>query len=145
MIGKAELGMKGLKWLPAFAAGLVLAFVIMTVRGIFSAGTLSQVLLCACDGFSVSGLIFLCIGAMAWISGEGAFDMLSYAVRKGLHHLIPGKFGEDGETFYDYKTKRAERKSEPLKKSILITGAVWFTIGMMLIAVWYYVSGENVM
>lgn len=133
--------MKARKWLPAFAAGLILAFVIMAVRGIFSVETLSDRLLCVCDGFSVSGLIFLCIGAMAWISGEGAFDMLGYAVRKGLHHIIPGKFGEDGETFYDYKTKKQEQKKPSLPRSILITGAVNFVIGLLLIAVWYYVAG----
>ena len=144
MTGKAELGMKGGKWLPAFAAGLILAFVIMAARGIFSAGTFSQGLLCACDGFSVSGILFLGVGAMSRIAGEGAFDMLGYAVRKGLHHIIPGKFGEDGETFYDYKANKPERKKNSLNKDILITGTVDFVIGLLLIAVWYCVSGDYV-
>ena len=118
--------MKVTKWLIAFAAGLVLAFLIMIARGIFSAETLSQGLLCACDGFSVSGLLFLCVGGMTWIAGEGAFDMLRYATVKGLHHLIPGKFGDDTETFYDYKTKRQEKKQSSLKKHILLTErSIW--------------------
>ena len=117
-------------------------FIFFATPGIFSAETFGQGLLCVCDGFSVSGLILLCAGAMSWISGEGAFDMLGYAIRKGLHHIIPGKFGEDGETFYDYKTRKSERKKNTLIKSILIAGTVYFIIGLLLIAVWYCVSGE---
>ena len=120
------------KWLPVFIVGLVLAFLIMIARGLFSSGTLSQVLTCACDGFSVSGLLYLCVGALVRISDVGAFDMLGYAVIKGLHHIIPGKFGEDGETFYDYKLRKQEKKRSSLNRCILITGAINLVIGLIL-------------
>ena len=129
--------MKGEKRLPYILAGILSAALIMAVRGIFTADTAVQRLLCVCDGFSVSGLLLLCTAAMMWIAGKGSFDMLGYAFRKGLHHLIPGKFSEDGETFYDYKSKRQEEKRSPILKGILMTGIVNIAAGLMLTAVWY--------
>ena len=121
--------------------GLISAAVIMGIRGIFSAESFSQGLLYACDGFSVSGIIFLCAAGMMRIAGEGTFDMLEYAVRKGIHHIIPAKFGDDAETFYDYKTGKQNKKTASGIKAVLISGAVNFIIGLLLTAVWYSISG----
>lgn len=130
------------KWILAFLAGLISAFVLMVVRGIFSAASPADALLCACDGFSVSGILFLSVALMMWIAGAGAFDMLGYAVKKGLHHIIPGRFGGDNETFYDYKQKKREKRSSGVIKRTAAVGAADFAIGFILIVVWYSVTGE---
>ena len=134
--------MKGKKRLPYFIAGLMLALLIMMIRGIFTADDTAQRLLCACDGFSVSGLLMLCTAVMMWIAGEGGLDMLGYAFRKGLHHIIPGKFSEDGETFYDHKSRKQEKDSPSGMKDIMAAGIVNFAAGLLLTALWYAVQND---
>lgn len=124
------------RFLIALALGLVMAFLISAYRGLFSVTTTADRMLCLCDGFSVSGLLFLSIGLMALIAGEGGFDVLIYAVMKGLHHIVPGRFGEDVGTYYDYKLVKMEKK----KKSpafLAVAGAVLLGIGLIFMAIWY--------
>lgn len=109
----------------------------MSARGIFAADTGKTVLLCVCDGFSVSGMLFICIGVMTWIAGEGAFDIFGYAFQKGLHHILPGRFGEDAGNFYDYKSKKLEKKTPANQRVLLVTGIVFLVIGLILTMIWY--------
>ena len=133
--------MKGIKWLLGLLAGGVFAFLIMMARGLFAAQTMDQKLLCVCDGFSVSGLLFLCVGIMSLIAGEGIFDVFGYAIRKGLHHILPGGAMEDTGSFYDYKMKKSEKKAPRSQAVMLTTGAIYLLIGIILIFVWNEVTG----
>lgn len=119
--------------------GLCMAALISVAKGAFTAETAADRILAFCDGFSVSGVLLLCFGLMIWISNEGVFDILSYAVQKGLHHLIPGRASEDLGSFYDYKTSKATGKR--LGSAFLIVpGIVILTIGMILMGIWYSLS-----
>lgn len=125
------------KWLAALFAGLVLTGLITWARGVFSATTVKERLLCICDGFSVSGILFLCVSIMGLIAGEGIFDVLGYAVQKGLHHILPGRFGEDAGSFYDYKSAKLEKTTKKSQKVMLITGVGLLGVGLLLMVIWY--------
>lgn len=128
------------KWLLGAGCALALAGLIMLARGIVTAESTTDRLLCVCDGFSVSGVLFLCLGLMLWIAGEGSFDILAYAVKKGLHHILPIGGMESVESFYDYKKKKAERSEEKAPaglRVLLVTGIVYLVIGLLFMAAWY--------
>ena len=116
--------------------GLCMAMLISVGRGAFAAETAADRLLAFCDGFSVSGVLLLCFGAMIWISNEGFFDVLSYAAQKGLHHLIPGRASEDLGSFYDYKISKANGKRAG-SAFLIVPGIVILAVGLVLMGIWY--------
>ena len=116
--------------------GLCMAMLISVGRGAFAAETAADCLLAFCDGFSVSGVLLLCFGAMIWISNEGFFDVLSYAAQKGLHHLIPGRASEDLGSFYDYKISKANGKRAG-SAFLIVPGIVILAVGLVLMGIWY--------
>ena len=118
------------------AIGLFMAGVVATGRGLFRAEATADRIMSLSDGFCVSGILILCFAIMTLIAGEGVFDVMSYAVQKGLHHLIPGRAGEDLGTYYDYKSskKRPEKRSQFVS---LIVGGLYLAIGIIFTCIWY--------
>ena len=133
--------MKIAKQVSGFLSGAILAALTMTAKGIFSADDPVLRLLCVCDGLSVSGILLLCTAAMIWISDQGSFDILGYAFRKGLHHILPGRFGEDTGSYYDYKTRKQEKAHSSAVKLLLIPGAFYLAAGSVLAVIWGNMQG----
>ena len=133
--------MKTAKQFSGFLSGTIAALLIMAARGIFTAENSVQRLLCVCDGFSISGILLLCTAAVMWISDQGSFDILGYAVRKGLHHILPGRFGEDIGSYYDYKTAMKEKDHSKSIKLLLIPGAVFLAAGVVMTVIWESLQG----
>ena len=124
------------KTLSMILFGLGLAGVISVARGVTTAEVQKDRILCLCDGFSMSGLLLLCVGLLVVIAGEGVFDVLSYGVQKGLHHFIPRYTADDLGTFYDYKmAKQKKPKARPV--TMLLVGASLLLIGIVLMLLWY--------
>lgn len=131
--------MRNKKWtalIIAFLVGLGLSFGISAYRGLFTVETTAGRYLCLCDGLTVTGLLFLCIGIMMAIAGQGTFDLLAYAVQKGLHHIIPGRANEDLGNYYDYKMMKSGRKPGNIRPMI-IPGIILFAAGLVFMALWY--------
>lgn len=118
------------------AIGLVIAGAVATGRGLFRAETMDGRIMSLSDGFCVSGLLILSIAIMSLIAGEGLFDVMSYAVQKGLHHLIPGRAREDLGNYYDYKSskKRTEKKHQFVS---LFVGGLYLAVGIIFTCIWY--------
>ena len=124
--------------------GIALFCVILLLvnRGFFTAEDLETRVLAAADSFTAVGLIFTCFGLLVWISSTGVFDMLGYAIQKGAHALVPGLVKFDAEDFYEYKMELKDKKKKSSYSAILKVGLVIFSIAVVLVIVWYKVSGN---
>lgn len=123
------------------AVGLGISVAVMWGQGAFEAVGTADRLLAVCNGFSVTSLLYLCFGGLAWVSTTGVLDIFSYAVRKGAHFLIPAMGREDVGKYYEYKMQKAEKRRNKTHWSGLIVGLVFLAVSIALTAAWYAVAG----
>ncbi|MCM1102519.1 MAG: DUF3899 domain-containing protein [Clostridium sp.] len=123
-------------------AGLTLSVFVMYGQGVFTRENTADVIRGVCDGFSVTALLYVAVGMLLWVSTTGFFDIFGFAVRKGLHHLIPVFTRDDPGGFYEYKQDREERRGAKPQRSTLLVGLVFLAVSIALTIVWYGVAGE---
>ena len=63
-----------------------------------------------CDAFTVPGLLMILMGALLWVSNEGALNGVSYCLRMALFALIPGKRQQGYEKYGDYVERKSQKK-----------------------------------
>ena len=127
----------------SMAATLILCVAIMLIGNVIGAETAADRLRAVCDGFSMGGLLVLCVGGLVWISGSGSFDILGYACKRAAHMFIPGK-GINGKkermpSYFEYKLEKSEKRKQNGGLELLVSGAIFFVVGVVLILVWYQV------
>lgn len=123
------------KYLVAFAAMGLVTGLILYVRDISSAETISLRYRILADAFTTPSIVILMVGLLVWVAGEGTFDMISYGLGRGLNSLLPFRQQTD-ETFYDYK----KRKMENRKKGyafLFISGGVYFIPALIFNILFY--------
>ena len=118
-----------------FAVAALIAFIIFWMKGFFTE-RIDVNLQILSDGFSISGMLFLFIAGMMFISGEGGLIGVSFVFRSVALIFIP--MGRKKHETYD---KYRERKLGEIKKSgdscFLVTGLLFFGIGVILTVIWY--------
>ncbi len=87
------------------------------------------------DAFSIPGIIFIMVGCLVFISTDGFFDMISYALGKLGRSLIPFSNKTD-ETFYDYKTRKSGERYTGYS-FIFYTGLVFLVAAMVFMILFF--------
>ncbi|MBO4988713.1 MAG: DUF3899 domain-containing protein [Clostridia bacterium] len=103
---------KAFNYLFAVAFGLVVSFLVMWLRGIFTAEDALSVIKYLCDGFFVAAVLLGGVGLLSWCSNEGAFDMLSYSMSTLWRVTFARKDGWKKESYGDYKERKHEKSRE---------------------------------
>lgn len=96
------------KYLKSSLTGLIIAFIIMVLKGIFKAVSNYEILRAVCDGFFVSGVLLICFGLLIFSSNMGTFDMISYGVRQVVRIIVPSRF--EKQSFYDYRAEKQKKQ-----------------------------------
>ncbi len=85
-----------------------------------------------CDGFTVPGVLCLCLGALLWAGKKGAFSGIGYCLRMAGNALLPGH--REPETYYDYIHRHQNRHNGGF---LLMTGTVCLAIAIVFGALFY--------
>jgi len=111
-----------------YVAGTIIAIVMiitgMFTQGLFEETSLKEVYGCLSDCFLFPAVLIGGFGALSWIAGEGAFDMISYGFSFVFNIFLHPK--DKQEKFYDYKLRKAEERKPWLKH--------WLVIGLVCLA-----------
>ncbi len=128
-----------IKYLVQTVVAVILSIVIMGFRGAFNAElSQSDRVKGVCDGFSITAMMYICLGILMWVSTTGFFDIFSYAFRKGAHAIIPGMgFDNSLNTYYDYKQDKIEKRNSKPMYSTLVIGIFLLIISGVLVFYWY--------
>ncbi len=95
------------KYLITLAVGVGMMLLFVWIRGGFDAEITTATRLGAwSDGCFITGVLIAGIGLLTWLSGEGAFDMLGYAIKLGITLI----FRTEHESYVDYKVRKNEHK-----------------------------------
>ena len=105
--------------------GAVLFLVTFALREGFSQPDREVLLNALCDGLTVPGIILTGLGLLRWVSDQGAFDGLSFGVRKAFGQVLrEEKRNRMPKTYYDY-VQSGEKNPRKSPKVLLITGLVF--------------------
>ena len=129
--------MKHKKYIVQIIAGVILSFLIMWYRGLFSFESTADTVLIICDGFTITAFLYLGIGSLLWMSTTGFFDIFGYAFKKGAHALIPGHIHDKIGSYYDYVMDKKTGRKKYTEWSALIVGAGFLLLVIILTIVWY--------
>lgn len=123
------------KYLISFVIGLVMTGLLMVGRGAFSDGkTMAERMSVCSDACFFTGVMLAGIGLLVFVSGEGAFDMLAYAVKLGFTLL----FRTEHESYIDYKMRKAAKKTA--YGFLLLTGIVFLLAAGLFTGLFYAFS-----
>lgn len=94
-----------------------------------------------CDGFFVSGILYLGFGAMLWIAQAGGFHAMSY-----LFYTVGYMFTANKNRFnkrknyYEYKMEKAAketRQEQRLQRRILVVGLACLAAASLFLMLFY--------
>ena len=128
--------MKQIKnYLITLVVGLVIAFLIILSEDVFTQTDKKELYESLCDAFFVPGVLIGGFGLLVFASNEGAFDMLTFGMRKFFSLFKKDLSAYRDETFYEYKMAR-EGSEKPMA-FMLIVGLVLIAISMIFLIMYY--------
>ncbi len=125
------------KYLIASAIAALICVFMLYLYDIGNAQGLAQIYKILADSFTLPGILFLALGSLVWVESTGAIDGIAYALGRAGRMLIPFS-KKNNETFYDYKTRKAENRSGGYG-FLLIVGAAFLAISVIFIVLFYTV------
>ena len=122
-----------IKYLIAVVVGLIIAVAIGFTEQHMYNGVKFPLLRLGCDGLFVAGVFLLASGGLAYVTENGGFDALQYAVFmlvSRIKHPHPDHREED---YYEFvKDKKSRRKPRSVV-FLIITGAVFVALAAAMI------------
>ena len=85
------------RWVIPAGLGVAGFFSLLIGRGGLTADTQVEFLRILCDALFIPGAMLTCVGLLAICAGNGAFDAVTYGVKK-LFSLLRGEAGRNGIT-----------------------------------------------
>ena len=116
--------------------GLVLGLVTFAVQGGFKRGNEEALWHAVCDALTVPGILLTGMGLLSFVSEQGAFDGLSFGVRKAFGQILSEKRRNAmPKTYYDYVTaKREKQRTKP--RTTLFVGLGFLVLAGIALAVY---------
>jgi hypothetical protein len=87
------------------------------------------------DAFSIPGVILIMVGCLVFISTDGFFDMISYALSKLGRSLVPFSKKTD-ESYYDYKTRKSGQRFTGYS-FLFFTGLAFLAVALVFLALFF--------
>ena len=116
--------------------GLVLGIVTFMIRGGFTAGDREAFWSALCDALAVPGLLLTCAGLLSVVSGQGAFDAVSFSTRKMFVQILSEeKRKAMPNTYYDYVTMKQEKRQKKPRTHLYI-GLAFLALAAAALAVY---------
>ena len=88
------------------------------------------------DAFTVPGIVFICIGLLVVLAGQGAFTGLGYIFRRMGRWLLPFLVKKD-MTYAEYLDSRKERQKTLWFLSFIIIGIIFLAVAVVFIILFY--------
>ena len=126
-----------MKYLITVVCGLGLAAWVAFNQNIMEKTTLQAIFHVLTDAFFIPGVLIFGIGALIFVTNEGAFDAITFGL-KSFWSMFSKKLKHNRETYYDYRSARSEKKL-PFG-FLLICGLFFFAVSMVMYNLYYRYS-----
>ena len=113
----------------------MMAYLYFSMREFHTASLVEQYRM-LCDSLTVPGILLLMMGVLVWLSNEGAFLGIGWALNWTVRSLIPGGRGFRDETYADY----VERKTANRIRGygfLFISGGITMAAALVFLALYH--------
>lgn len=133
-----ELKKKLLKYGVTAGVGALMALITMNNYGLFAATEWKVISRILADAFTIPGMLFILVGCLVWVSGDGFFDGISYALSYTVKLLVPGTEKKMPQ-YADYIAMKAEKreKNQFSFAFLFIVGGIYLLIAIIFIILYY--------
>ncbi len=125
-----------IRYIIAFCVASFLFLSVLIIKGFFTdnAKDNMQTLI---DAFFASGVLMIMFYGLLFVSSEGAFLGIGFALGRAIKMLIP--FSKKGlENYQQYRERKAKvKKAENRDVCVLVVGVLFFAVSMILLCFWY--------
>ena len=125
-----------IRYLVAFCVACFLFLSVLILKGFFTdnAKDNMQTLI---DAFFASGVLMIMFYGLLFVSSEGAFLGIGFALGRALRMLVP--FSKKPiENYGQYRERKAKVKTgENRDTCVLVVGILFFAVSMVLLCFWY--------
>lgn len=124
-----------LKYGIAFAIMTGLLFLILGLRNYFTESLdLVTRYRYLTDAFTLPGALFILVATLIFLTNQGSLTALTWALKRFVRMLIPGMGLKNNQTYYEYVESRKKIAGYLF---ILISGAIFFIVGMVFLILFY--------
>lgn len=120
---------KIIKYIITIGIGLVIALIIANSKNIFSETNNKNIYHILSDSFFVPAIIITGFGLLIYVSNEGIFDGLTFAIMSFIQ-MFKKKLEKKYDSFYEYKERKKANKM-PVK-FVLISGLILMAIAIIM-------------
>ena len=120
-----------IRYLICLAVGAGIVLTVFALKG-FAMETKKETMQLLHDAFFSAGALMILFSGLLYVSGEGAFLGIGYALGRAVRALIPFS-NKPHETYAQYR----ERKTGERKKSdhaLLLTGLFFFVVSLIFLS-----------
>ena len=122
------------KYIITIVIGILIAFLVAYSKDIFNQEAKKDIFHILSDSFFVPGVAISGIGLLMFVSNEGAFDGLAFAMMS-FFKLFSIKNEKKFKTYNDYKEQKREKKN-PVA-FILISGLFLIGVSIIMLILYY--------
>ena len=117
-----------------------MTFVVFLIQGLFDGEPKNkrEIWYILHNGFCTPGLLMMLFSGLMFVSDQGGFVGISYALNRAMRVFFP-VVGKDHETYSEYRERKLGKKRSGGKLALLLTGLFFFGVSMILLIVWYNV------
>ena len=123
------------KYIVCFCIASLITVGVFWRFGFFTDSTAVNLQILA-DGFTISGILFLLFAGMMFVSGEGALIGIGFVVKNIIQWFVPGGRMKH-ELYKDYRERKMNEKKKSGDHCILLTGLLFFAIGIIFLVILY--------
>ncbi len=123
------------KYAICFGIEAVIAFLVIWANDFFTQSAAVNIQILA-DAFFIAGIVMTVYAAMVYISDEGAFIGIGFALKYALLTFIPMGRAKH-ERYIDYRARKLEKAQKHNNSHILVTGLIFVFIGIVFTIIWY--------
>ena len=129
------------KYIICFLVGAALCVFVLVNRNVVAITDKKELFKTLCDAFTVPGVILILFGVLLLIANAGAFDGVSYGIRRAISALIPVYRGKV-EKYAEYKEKKEQKREKDKDfscKFMFFVGLGFFVVSLVFLALYYSV------
>lgn len=137
-IEEAKKGRWWVNYLIAVVIGIAITILTFVALELFTTTETLDIIRIICDGFVVSGLVLIGVGALIWTTNEGTFDIIKYGVSLMLLSMFSKIERRKYKDFYEYREAKSKNKAQ--FKFLLIVGACFLFVGIVIFVIYKFMA-----
>ena len=108
-----------------------IVFGVLLISDYWGQTQLSQKYKYLSNGFSVAGIMFMSFATLFFLSDEGSFVGVGWAMKSALRVILPFMGTKDAETYKSYRDRKTSRPKSKGYFCVFLTGTVYLIVGIV--------------